>query len=118
MLKATIYIQRNMSSRSDDTVYIYDTPNCSEVYRVVYKTPESVLATQVYMGRSAVFSYVSDLLKSLTHDVVPFEHVQVNTCIHPSVVYHVSDLDSKDVRRLIENMIYDAAKTKMTRIEK
>lgn len=117
MLKTTLYIQRSRGGEdNDDIVRIYDLNATSDVYRVVYSTPELSKATQFYMSRDALSAYVVDLLASLRHDTDPFEYVQVTTAIHPSVIYHVSDLDSPHIRHLIEDVIYSSLKVKAQKV--
>jgi hypothetical protein len=101
----TLYIQRTAESRGDDIVQISPSDDYVDMFMIRYSTPELKKKRVFYMTRSKVLAYVSDLLKSLTHDIEPFEAVQVSTSIHPSVVYHVADLDDVDVRRLIEDMV-------------
>lgn len=117
MLKVTLYIQRSRDDTgNDDTVKIYAVDAATDIYRVVYSTPELDKKTQFYASRDAVTAYIVDLLASLQHDTDPFEFVQLTTAIHPSVVYHVSDLDEAPIRRLIEDMIYTTLRLKTTKI--
>ena len=41
-------------------------------------------------------------------DIDPFENVQLLTTIHPSILYHVSDMDDYATRDIIINMIRDS----------
>lgn len=117
MLKATLYIQRSRDEEDrDDVVKIYDVGAASDIYRVVYSTPETTKATQFYTSRDALSAYIVDLLSSLRYDTDPFEYVQVTTAIHPSVVYHVSDLDNPSVRHLIEDLIYSTLRIKTQKV--
>lgn len=113
MLKATLYIQRKIGDESqDDILRIYDSNYPSgDIYRLVYSTPELLKDRQFYMARSLVCNFVNDLLRSLSLDVEPFERVQVTTCIQPSVVFHTSDLDRRDNRHMIEDIITTAMRT-------
>ncbi len=101
----TLFIQRKADSRGDDIIRISCDDEYVDMYRIQYATPELKKKRVFYMTRSKVLAYVSDLLKSLTYDIEPFEAVQVSTIIHPSVVYHVSELDDIGCRRLIEDMV-------------
>ena len=112
MLKVTFYIQRkNSYSEDDDIVQIYDVDSGVDLYRLVYSTPEAKKSTQFHMTRSVATQYVVDLLQSLKFDSDPFEYFQVTTAIHPSIQYHISDLDNPAVRVLIEEMVYTTLKT-------
>lgn len=115
MLKATLFIQRSRGgSKTDDIVKIYDAPWTRDLYRVVYSTPELKKHAHFYMDHRLVLDYISDTLKSLTYDVDPFEYVQLSTAIHPSVLYHVSDLDKTHVRHLVEDILCMTLKTNIT----
>jgi hypothetical protein len=65
------------------------------------------------MSRGSVMSYITDILKSLKYDVDPFDRVQVMTCLHPSVMYSVEDLESGIARRNIEDIIYTALRAQV-----
>lgn len=119
MLKVTFYIQRkNTYSQDDDIVEIFDAGDApGDLFRLVYSTPEARKATQFYMTRNTAAQYVVDLLHSLKYDSDPFEYFQVTTAIHPSIQYHISDLDAPAVRELIEEMVYTALKTPARKVE-
>jgi hypothetical protein len=104
-LRVSFYIQRSGTGKKDDILSIYEDDSYLEMYRFVYQAADLHRKHTFYLPRSKVIPYVSDLLKSLTHDIEPFEAVQVSSSIFPSVVYHVSDLDDPDVRHLIEDMV-------------
>ena len=116
MLKATIYIQRETGDESnDDILQIYDSNHpTGDIYRLVYTTPELKKSRQFYMARRLVTDFVNDLLKSLSLDVEPFERIQITTCIQPSVVFPVSDLDRTDVRHMIEDIVTTAMVSEVT----
>jgi len=107
MLKATIYIQRRdgHDEKDDDIIRIYDDDEYRDTVRLVYSTPELAKNSTFYFTIPRAVTYLGDMLKTLRHDSSPFEHVQVTTAIHPSVLYHVSDLDSDEVRYRIEDTV-------------
>lgn len=119
MLKATIFIQRKEGDgcQDDDLIRIYDVNGASGILRVVFTTPDLRKSRQFYMGQQVVMDYILDVLKSLQYDAVPFEFVQVSTTMHPSVVYHVSDLDVASVRHVIEDLVYTAIKTPVAEVK-
>lgn len=120
MLKATIYIQRTTGrdETDDDIIRIYDDDEYRDTVRVVYSTPELAKNATFYFTIPRAITYISDLLKTLRHDSSPFEHVQVTTAIQPSVLYHVSDLDSSEVRYLIEDTVDTALRRPVFRTKK
>lgn len=112
MLKATLYLQRRTGGPgTDDILRVYEDDTYLEMYRLVYETPELSRVQEFYMSRHLVIEYLSDFVSALRYDSDPFENIQVSTAIHPSVLYHVSDLDSPRVRDLILDTILIAMRT-------
>jgi hypothetical protein len=120
MLKATLYIQRatNSTRENDDVIQMFDDDEYRDMIRVTYSTPELRKASEFYMTIPQALQYLSDTLKTLRHDAQPFEHVQVSTQLHPSVLYHVSDLDCCQVRHLIEDTVETALRRPIFRVKK
>ena len=109
MIRATILItKKNMTSSHDDKITIRQSDESCDLYTVVYHTPDVRSDRQFTTTEARVQQYLEDVLDSLVCDTDPFEHVQVYTAIHPSVIYHVSDLESTVMRRRILNQIRDA----------
>lgn len=94
--------------RPDDILAVTPTDERNS-FRVIYR-PGDFDSKQnvVYMSYYEVQRHVRNVLNSLRYDVDPFERVQLILPAAPSVFYHVSDLDSADVRDLIYDMIEDA----------
>ena len=106
--RVTLYVQRDTNapdSSNDDVIRVYEDDDYRDMYRLVYTAPDMQKDSTFYMTKSRVLTYVSDLLKTLSHDLVPFESIQVTTLIAPSVIYHVADLDRPEIRHLIEDSI-------------
>ena len=109
MIRATIIITRkDKGAAFDDWIVIAQSSESSEVYSVSYTTPELRTAKTFSATYNSVLQYVEDILTSLKYDTEPFEYVQVYTAIHPSVMYHLADVDDCDARRVILNQIRDA----------
>lgn len=107
MLKVKLFFTRR--NAPDDIVQLYDDEEYFEMVRVVY-TPgdHTKTSNEFWLTRRDTFSYISSILKSLESDNDPFEYVQVQTAIHPSVMYPVSEMEETSTRHLIEDMIQDA----------
>ena len=120
MLKATIYIQRKNTRgpEDDDVIRMYEDDEYCEMIRITYSSPEMKKDNTFYLPISRTMRYLSDTLKTFRHDADPFEHVQVTTAIHPSVLYHVSDLDCRETRWLIEDMVEAALTRPVLRTKK
>jgi hypothetical protein len=119
MLKVTLNIQRpNGPSSSDDVIHMYDDDEFHDMVRIVYSTPEWKKSSEFFLPTVKAMDYIHTTLKTLTHDSQPFEYVQVSTSIHPSVLYHVLDLDDGEVRYLIEDTIEAALRRPVSRVKK
>jgi len=120
MLKATIYIQRKNSSgaETDDKILFYDDSDYHEMVRVVYSSPELRKDNAFYLTVPRAMGYLDDVLKTFRHDADPFEYVQVSTQIHPSVLYHVADLDCCSVRHLIVDTVEAAVTRPLQKVKK
>ena len=112
MILASIHIQRDSNEANDDILQICDTnaPH-GGLYKLLYKTPELESAHRFHMARHLVSGFVSNLLKSLALDTAPFENVQVTSCLQPAVLFNIGDLDSSEMRHLIEDIISTAINT-------
>lgn len=120
MLKATIYIQRKdgTGKKDDDVIDFYEDDDYQEMVRIKYSTPELQRNATFYLPIPRAINYLSDILKTFRHDADPFEYVQVSTQIHPSVLYHVSDLDNTEIRHLIEDTVEAAIRRPVRRVKK
>ena len=108
MQLATIRFVRNeRREREDDVIRIYAT-NCTDLFRVTFLAMEMKKSNQFFATRHWATQYVSDILNTLMHDSDPFESLQVETAIHPSILYHVIDMDEAHIRGLVEDTIDSA----------
>ena len=106
MNKCTIRLLRKTLIKSDDDVIqVYEDADFAEMYRVTFLPAGAKKASEFYLDGGRTVAYISTILKSLTYDTDPFEKIQVDTAIHPSIMYHVSELDDREVRHLIEDAI-------------
>jgi hypothetical protein len=103
MLKATLYFVNN--TNEDDIVRIFDDDVHNDMYRVVFKAHDMVGLNEFHMNYRDLQDYISDMLKSTQNDTDPYEYVQVMTAIHPSIMYHTSELEKREVRWQIEDMV-------------
>ena len=120
MLKATIFVQRkNGTSREDDDIIkFYEDEDYHEMVRITYSTPDLTKDNTFYLPIHRAITYLDDVLRTFRHDADPFEYVQVSTQIHPSVLYHVSDLDCTEVRQLIEDTVEAAIRRPVKRVKR
>lgn len=103
-----LFTKPGEGAASDDRLSISAMDESRDMFMVAYETPDHKYTKTFVASRSTVLQYVEDTLKTMRHDVHPFENIQVNSCIHPAVLYHVSDMDDCDIRDLILNTICDS----------
>jgi hypothetical protein len=102
---ATIrFVRDGNNERDDDVLRIFDT-DCNDLFRVTFHPSEMKKANQFFATRHWTLEYISEILHTLSHDTDPFENLQVETAIHPSVLYSMMDMDEMHIRQLVENTI-------------
>ena len=105
MQRVTIRFVRDANNeREDDIIRIYET-DMYDLFRVTFRAADMKKTSQFMATRHLVLGYISDILHAMTHDSDPFDSIQVDTVIHPTILYHVIDMDEYHIRQLIENTI-------------
>jgi hypothetical protein len=108
MIKARILFCYKTDERPDDVVTIYST-DTAELYHVKFKPGDFDGAWyEVYMTHERLMSYLDTAFKSLQYDDDPFERVQVDAAMYPSIFYHIADLSSSRTRDFILSIVQDA----------
>lgn len=116
MLKAKLFFTRR--NGPDDIIQLYDDEEYFEMVRVVYTPGEHTKkSNEFWLTRRDTFGYVSTILKSLESDNDPFEYIQLQTAIHPSIMYPVSEVEDTHTRWLIEDMVRDAIHANVAEIK-
>jgi hypothetical protein len=108
MAKATVHFITK--DNRDDILKIFDDDKHCDMYRVVFKPHDATGANEMYLNYHDLQDYVSTILKSLERDNDPFEYVQVMTPVHPSVLYHVCELEDRETRWHVEDMVFLACR--------
>lgn len=107
MLKVKLFFTRR--SGADDIIQIFDDDTYFEMARVVYTPGDNTkTSNEFWLTRRDTLGYVSRILKSMETDSDPFEYVQVQTAIHPSIMVPVCDFTETRSRWLIEDMVEQA----------
>jgi hypothetical protein len=107
MLKVKLFFTRTRGA--DDIVQIYDDESYVDMARIVYTPGDHTKKSNVFhMTTKDVLSYVENILDSMEHDTDPFEFMQIQTAIHPSVMFSAMDLSRARVQGLLDNMIFQA----------
>jgi hypothetical protein len=120
MQKATLYIHRKNGDApgGDDVIRFFENNMMLDTTEIVYQSPDLRKAKKVILPTSKAVAYLGDVLKSFCYDADPFEYVQVSTMIHPSVLYHISDMDRPEIRHLIEDMVEMALRQPFFNVKK
>lgn len=94
------------SESSDDILRVYETDS-PETFRLTFKpTDYTRRQNEFQYSKHQTMCYISDILKSLAHDIDPFDRIQVTTSTQPAVMYDILDLEEERIRHLIEDMIH------------
>lgn len=107
--KVTLRFQRKSGTAStDDVLRISDDDEYHETYKVEFNPGNGASQYRYYLTRGPLMDYIAGVLRTMPFDADPFEYLQVDTQMHPTVLYHVSDLDDREIRHLIEDTIETA----------
>lgn len=105
----SIFVIRDADNRESDDLITFNTdpitPDLVEITSKFFKTPQN-LRYKSTVDRSRCPHYVRTLLRSLIHDDEPFEQIQFNSALFPSVLYNVSDLTCDRVNSAIDDLIH------------
>ena len=107
--KVTLRFQRKSGlPPTDDVLRIMDDDEYHDTYQVDFNPGNGRGQYRYFLTRPALLDYIADILRTMPHDADPFEYLQIDTQMHPTVLYHVSDLDDPMVRHLIEDTVETA----------
>ena len=105
----SIFVIRDADNRESDDLITFNTdpitPDLVEITSKFFKTPQN-LRYKSTVDRSRCPHYVRTLLRSLIHDDEPFEQIQFNSALFPSVLYNVSDLTCDRVNSAIDDLVH------------
>ena len=116
MQKVKLFFTRRRGA--DDIVQMYDDETHVDMVRVVYTPGDHTKKSNVfYLTTRDVLSYVDNILKAMDHDTDPFEYMQIQTAIHPSIMFSAMDLSSRRVQDLVDDMIFQAIRVNVEEIK-
>ena len=109
------FLRHNKLEDNDDVICIGEAEG--GMFTLVFR-PADLKRTrfEAVMTRRDILEYISDILKSMPHDIDPFDRIQLLTDMHPSVMYDVIDLDDNRVRYLIEDAVDMSLRTAVSRV--
>jgi hypothetical protein len=116
MQKAKLYFTRRRGA--DDIIQMYDDETHVDMVRVVY-TPgdHTKKSNEFYMTSRDVLSYVRNILNAMNNDVDPFEHVQIQTAIHPSILFSAMDVGCRRVQDVFDEMLFQALRVNVAEVK-
>jgi hypothetical protein len=97
-----------ISDVPDDVVRVYAIDGESDFYTLQYKVGDTGRVHETNMCRADLRQYVADLLSSLSLDISPVDRIQFESCISPSIMISVDDLNNYRVVDVIENTLVSA----------
>jgi hypothetical protein len=116
MQKVKLYFTRRAGA--DDIIQMYDDETHVDMVRLVYTPGDHTKRSHAFhlTSRDAL-SYVTDILKAMHNDIDPFEYVQIQTAIHPSILFSAMDVGSRRVQDVVEDMIYQALRVNVEEVK-
>lgn len=111
---ATVFIQK--TGNKDDVIDILST-NVVGMYKLVYTPGDGKFKYRFSMIHGRVMDYMTNMLRTLSADIEPFDYIQIATHIGPSVMYNIADLDDREIRNDILNSILYALDSYPTKNE-
>jgi hypothetical protein len=116
MQKAKLYFTRRRGA--DDIIQMYDDDTHVDMVRVVY-TPgdHTKKSNEFYMTSRDVLSYVRNILHAMNNDVDPFEHVQIQTAIHPSILFSAMDVGCRRVQDVFDEMLFQSLRVNVAEVK-
>jgi hypothetical protein len=116
MQKVKLFFTRR--NGSDDIVQMFDDETHVDMVRVVY-TPgdHNKKSNEFYLTSRDVLSYVGNIVRAMGHDVDPFEYMQIQTAIHPSIMFSAMDVHSRRVQDTLDDMIFQAIRVNVEEIK-
>jgi hypothetical protein len=116
MLKVKLFFTRR--NGDDDIVQMYDDETHVDMVRVVYTPGDHTKKSNVFhLTTRDVLSYVDNIFKAMDHDTDPFEFVQIQTAIHPSIMFSAMDLSSRRIQDTLDDMIFQAIRVNVEEIK-
>jgi hypothetical protein len=116
MLKVKLFFTR--AQGADDIIQMYDDETHIDMVRLVYTPGDHTKKSNVFhLTNKDALSYVDNIFDAMEHDTDPFEFVQIQTAIHPSIMFSAMDLSSRRVQDLLDDMIFQALRVNVEEIK-
>jgi hypothetical protein len=116
MLKVKLFFTRR--NGADDILQMYDDETHVDMVRLVYTPGDHTKKSNVFhLTTKDVLSYVGNIFSAMDHDTDPFEFMQIQTAIHPSIMFSAMDLSSRRVQDTLDDMIFQAIRVNVEEIK-
>ena len=116
MQKVKLYFTRRTGS--DDIIQMYDDETHVDMVRLVYTPGDHTKRShEFYMTSRDVLSYVRNILNAMNNDVDPFEFVQIQTAIHPSIMFSAMDIGCRRTQDVLDDMIFQAIRVNVEEVK-
>jgi hypothetical protein len=116
MQKVKLYFTRR--NGSDDIIQMYDDETHVDMVRIVYTPGDHTKRShEFHLTSRDVLSYVGNILKAMNNDVDPFEYVQIQTAIHPSIMFSAMDVGCRRVQDVLDDMIFQAIRVNVEEVK-
>jgi hypothetical protein len=116
MQKVKLYFTRR--NGSDDIIQMYDDETHVDMVRLVYTPGDHTKRShEFHLTSRDVLSYVGNILKAMNNDVDPFEFVQIQTAIHPSIMFSAMDVGCRRVQDVLDDMIFQAIRVNVEEVK-
>jgi hypothetical protein len=113
-----IHLTRTDAAVNDDDVISFHTvsenPDFIKVtveYAATGTAEKSGFSNSFMFSRGSAYDYTMTVVGSLIRDDDPFEYVQLNSSMFPSVIYRVEHLEDPDVRSAIQDIVWSSLNT-------
>jgi hypothetical protein len=116
MQKVKLYFTRR--NGSDDIIQMYDDETHVDMVRLVYTPGDHTKRShEFHLTSRDVLSYVGNILKAMNNDVDPFEFVQIQTAIHPSIMFSAMDVGCRRIQDVLDDMIFQAIRVNVEEVK-
>ena len=116
MQKVKLFFTRRAGA--DDIIQMFDDETHVDMVRLVYTPGDHTKKSNAFhMTSRDALSYVNNILKAMHNDIDPFEHVQVQTAIHPSILFSAMDVGCRRVQDVVEDMVYQALRVNVEEVK-
>jgi hypothetical protein len=103
--------------KDDDLISFHTVPENPDFIKVTVEyaaagtAEKSGFSNSFTVTRAGAYDYTMTVVGSLIRDDDPFENVQLNSAMFPSVIYRVEHLEDPDVRSAIQDIVWASLNT-------